>query len=173
MKVSPDARFVFTAGVDGTVFIYGVTEYETEGEVFKDEEERAGNTQLYNRDMIVDEELAKIVLIRRDEMEEWTKKQEQLKSDMDEMEHKLENTISETRHKYEKQLEEVENSNKKEKKNLEQRYKALMQEKSTQEHENAQNIKKMEMNHLERIEELQSLYDKKIFIENSNFLQQE
>lgn len=29
------------------------------------------------------------------------------------------------------------------------------------------------MNHLERIEELQALYDMKIFIENSNFLQQE
>ena len=57
--------------------------------------------------------------------------------------------------------------------NLEQRYKALMQEKAAQEHENSQNIKKMEMNHLERIEELQALYDKKIFIENSNYLRLE
>ena len=31
----------------------------------------------------------------------------------------------------------------------------------------------MEMNHLERIEELQALYDKKIFIENSNYLRLE
>ena len=45
-----------------------------------------------------------------------------------------------------------------------------MNEKSQQEHENAQNIKKMEMNHIERIEELQGLYERKIFIENSNFL---
>jgi hypothetical protein len=48
-----------------------------------------------------------------------------------------------------------------------------MTEKAAQEHENSQNIKEMEMNHLERIEELQALYDMKIFIENSNFLQQE
>ncbi len=31
----------------------------------------------------------------------------------------------------------------------------------------------MEMNHIERIEELQGLYERKIFIENSNYLQLE
>ena len=72
--VSPDARFVFTAGIDGTVFIYGVTEYWTEGEMYKDKEEKANNAQFQNRDLIVDEELAGIVLIKWNEMEEWTKK---------------------------------------------------------------------------------------------------
>ena len=31
----------------------------------------------------------------------------------------------------------------------------------------------MEMNHLEQIEELQAMFEKKIFIENSNYLQLE
>ena len=48
-----------------------------------------------------------------------------------------------------------------------------MRQKTSQEHENQQNIKKMEMNHLDRIEELQTLYDKKISIENSMYLKLE
>ena len=60
-------------------------------------------------------------------------------------------------------------SHKKEKKNLEERYKALMNEKAAQEHEYSQNIKRMELNHIEMIEELKAIFDKKSSIDN-NFI---
>ncbi len=34
---SPDGRFVFSAGADGTVFVYSVTEYASEGTIHKQE----------------------------------------------------------------------------------------------------------------------------------------
>lgn len=104
--------------------------------------------------MIVDEGLAEIVLISRGDMENWTKKQEQLRLEMEEAQHKLESSIAEVKNRFTKQIEEADASNLKEKMNLEGRYKSLIQEKAAQEHENQQNMKQMEMNHLERVEEL-------------------
>lgn len=34
---SPDGRFVFSAGADGTIFVYSVTEYASEGLIYKQE----------------------------------------------------------------------------------------------------------------------------------------
>jgi len=33
--ISPDSKFVFTGGADGTIFVYSVTDYINETEVFK------------------------------------------------------------------------------------------------------------------------------------------
>lgn len=35
--VSPDGRYVFSAGADGTVFVYSVTEYANEQTIVKQE----------------------------------------------------------------------------------------------------------------------------------------
>lgn len=56
---------------------------------------------------------------------------------------------------------------------LEQRYEDLKNQKSSQEHENSQAMKKMELNHLQCVEELQSLYERKLYIENGNYLKLE
>lgn len=50
--------------------------------------------------MVVGEELADIVLIKRQEMEEWTKKQEQLRVEMEEAQHKLESSVTEVKNKF-------------------------------------------------------------------------
>lgn len=171
IMVSPDSRFVFSAGDDGNIFIYSVTEFQNETEVFKVDDQKKAETQY--KDMIVDEGLADIVLIARDEMENWTKRQEALKNEMEDAKHKLESAVTEVKNKFSKQAEEAESSYKKEKMSLEERHKILVHEKAAQEHENTQNIKKMEMNFKERVEELQALYDKKMFIENSNYLKLE
>ena len=94
--VSPDAKFVFTGGSDGAVFIYSVTEYANETEVFKPtvQEEKKLEAREY-RNLIVDENLADVVLIKWGEMEEWTKKQEQLKNEMEDAQHKLESSVTE------------------------------------------------------------------------------
>lgn len=82
--MSPDAKFVFTGGSDGSVFIYSVTEFSSETEIYKPSasEEKKLESKEY-RNLIVDEQLADVVLIKRQEMEDWTKKQEQLKNEME------------------------------------------------------------------------------------------
>jgi hypothetical protein len=42
-----------------------------------------------------------------------------------------------------------------------------------QDRQNIEAMKKMEMNHLQAVEDLQSVYEKKLYIENSNFLKLE
>lgn len=64
--VSPDSKFVFSGGNDGSIFIYGVTEYLNEVEVYKptaQEEKKLEAKEFKN--LIVDEALADVVLIKR------------------------------------------------------------------------------------------------------------
>ena len=52
------------------------------------------------RESLVDSGLADVVLIKKMEMEEWTKKQEQLKIDMEQAQAKVETTISDVKNTY-------------------------------------------------------------------------
>lgn len=120
--------------------------------------------------MIVDEALADIVLVKKAEMEEWKKKQEQLRIEMEETSNRVESTISDVKNSFKKQMTDQEIAHKKEKKNLEERFRSLMSEKSVQEHEYSQNIKRLELSQIETIEELKSIFDKKSAIDNANYL---
>lgn len=76
--------------------IYSVTDYINETEIFKptpNEEKKLQDKEYKN--LIVDERLADVVLIQRQDMEEWTKKQEQLKNEMEDAQHKLESSVTE------------------------------------------------------------------------------
>lgn len=120
--------------------------------------------------MIVDKALADIVLVKKADMEEWRKKQEQLRQEMEETSSRVESTIADIKNSFKKQMTDQEIAHKKEKKNLEERYKILMNEKEAHQHEYNQNIKRMELNHIEMIEELKAIFDKKSSIDNSNYL---
>jgi hypothetical protein len=65
--------------------------------------------------MIVDESLADIVLVKKAEMEEWRKKQEQLRLEMEETSNRVESTIADVKNDFEKQMRESEITYKKEK----------------------------------------------------------
>ncbi len=63
--VSPDSKYVFTTGTDGTIFVYSVTEYLNETEIYKPtalEEKKMLDKEFKN--LIVDEGLADVVLIK-------------------------------------------------------------------------------------------------------------
>jgi hypothetical protein len=49
----------------------------------------------------------------------------------------------------------------------------LKKQKELQDRQNYEAMKKMEMNHLQAVEELQAVYEKKLYIEQSNFLKLE
>lgn len=96
ITVSPDSKFVFSAGTDGSIFIYSVTEYLNELEIYKPsaEDDKIVKENEF-KNFIVDEELADVAMIKRQETEEWTKKQEQLKNEMEDAQHKLESSVTE------------------------------------------------------------------------------
>ena len=110
---SPDGRYVFSAGSDGTVFVYSVTEYANEATMVKQEitvasakdeqtkleqlpvDARPGQLQL-----VVDEQLASIVLVRKQVMEQWRKDQEQLRQEMEDEKTNVDSKLSDDKNKY-------------------------------------------------------------------------
>lgn len=64
--MSPDGRFLFSAGADGSIFIFSVSEYTEGGMRIQDDDKMDDMSN-----SIVDKELADIVLVKKNEMEEW------------------------------------------------------------------------------------------------------
>lgn len=58
-------------------------------------------------------------------------------------------------------------------KDLEKRYEDLKRQKEMQDRQNYEAMKKMEMNHLQYVEELQNVYEDKLYKEGSNYLKLE
>ena len=78
MVISPDNRTLFTAGTDGCIFIYHITEQMLNPRdwTFKPvaHAEDVNDKKLKNADLrlkVVDDELAEIVLVKKNEMDEW------------------------------------------------------------------------------------------------------
>lgn len=75
--------------------------------------------------MVVDAALADIVLVKKSEMDEWRKRQEQLKNEMEETNSKVDYKIGELKYRYETQLQEMERTKDLEIRDLEKRYEDL------------------------------------------------
>jgi len=86
--------------MDGTIFVFSITEYLNEHELYKPislEDEKLQAEDFTS--MIVDEALADIVLVKKTEMEEWKKKQEQLRIEMEETSNRVESTIADIKNR--------------------------------------------------------------------------
>lgn len=80
MVITPDNRTLFTTGVDGSIFIYHISEqmFNPRDGTFKpvahSEENTQNDKKEKNKDprlKVVDDELAEIVLVKKDEKDEW------------------------------------------------------------------------------------------------------
>lgn len=79
MVITPDNRTLFTAGIDGSIFIYQISEQmlNPRDGTFKPvahSEETQNDKKEKNKDArlkVVDDELADIVLVKKNEMDEW------------------------------------------------------------------------------------------------------
>lgn len=112
--LSPDNRYLFSAGSDGTLFIFSVTEapimFDKNGMLlnsFGDDTDKAALLDDLGAGatgpQVVDEALADIVLVRKQEMEEWRRKQDQLQYELSVNQRKVELKLRETKMKYERQ----------------------------------------------------------------------
>lgn len=173
---------MFSTGSDGSLFIFSISEQlmpqegnmlkaagATGASVINDPDDKADE----GNNCIVDEALADIVLVKKNEMDEWQKKQEQLKHDLNMNKKKVEQKLLESKQKYERQYAEIERQKDLDIRDLEKRYEDLKRQKDTQDKQNFEAMKKMELNHLNAVEELQGVYEKKLYIENSNYLKLE
>ena len=114
IMLSPDNRYLFSAGSDGTLFIFSVSEapimFDKNGVLlnsFGDDSDKAllddlGAGATSGGPHVVDEALADIVLVRKQEMEEWRRKQEQLQYELSVNQRKVELKLRETKLKYER-----------------------------------------------------------------------
>ena len=78
--------------------------------------------------------------------------------------------LEESKQKYEQQYNEILRQKELDIKDLEKRYEDLRRQKELQDRQNLEAMKKMEINHLSAVEELQAVYDKKLYVEGSNYL---
>lgn len=82
--LSPDNRYLFSAGTDGTLFIFQLTDtpiqFDKNGMLLSiplnesDPSDEFGAGATTGGPLVVDEALADIVLVRKQEMEEWRRK---------------------------------------------------------------------------------------------------
>lgn len=115
-----DSRFLFSAGEDGTLFIYSVEEEKNPelGEVFTEKQARAmaadQANKIYKFDdndgnpenkSIMHPELANIVLVKKAEMGEWLQKQKELKDKLDSIKRKVQAKLAEYKKGYANQWE--------------------------------------------------------------------
>mmetsp|Transcript_27389 Transcript_27389/g.41660 ORF Transcript_27389/g.41660 Transcript_27389/m.41660 type:complete len:130 (-) Transcript_27389:687-1076(-) len=111
---------------------------------------------------IVDRRLSSIVLIEKQMMEEWRKQQEQLKLDMEKENNTVESSLRREKYLYETEIAQMERVKSKKLNELNQEYEDLQLQEAEEKDENTQTMKKLELNHIQCMEELQSLYEKKL-----------
>ena len=106
-------------------------------------------------------------------MEEWQEKQKKLKSELDATKRKVQAKLAE----YKRGYEEQENKSKRQKdddiRDKKQRFDDLKEQKSLQERQNGEAMRKIEKYHYEEVKEIERLFEKKLKQEGDGYLQLE
>jgi hypothetical protein len=137
MVVSPDHRMLFTAGNDGTIFIFNISEqmYNTKDQSLKPvicldietQNDKKGNRDV--RSKIVDPELADIVYVKKDQMEEWKSSQDMLKYQLALTKKRIEIKLEDQKKKFNRQYEEIRKQKELDINDLKKRYDDLTKQK--------------------------------------------
>ena len=181
-----DSKVLFSAGEDGTLFIYHVSEEKvlTPAEMNAQENLRTLANQTFRATVvepeagelskqIMDPELANIVLVKQDEMEEWLVKQSLLKSELESTKRKVDAKLAEYQQGYQMQEEEIRQQKEMDIQDLNRRYEDLSWQKRLQETQNQEAMRKIEKYHYEEVQEIEQLFEKKLRQEGDGYLQLE
>lgn len=190
MIMSPDGKYLISAGLDGTIFMMTMTDLASEplpgmisppsipkestipvpsiqakgpSTLASDGKPAQNNAESL---LTAEEQLAEIVLVKKSLMESWRKSQDNLKVKMEEENNKVESSLRNEKYAYEGKIAAMEKSKTDLLNDLNRRYEELQAQEAEQKDENTQTMKKMELNHLQCMEELQTLYEKKLQYEN-------
>ena len=139
-----DSKVLFSAGEDGTLFIYHISEEKvpTQAELNSMEPiARSLANQTFKTTVvevdagelskqIMDPDLANIVLVKQDEMEEWLVKQDLLKSELESTKRKVDAKLAEYKQGYQMQFEEIQQQKEMDIQDLKQRYDDLSWQKA-------------------------------------------
>jgi len=175
--ISPDSKHLFSIGSDGSLFIFAIQEQPITFDKFGQlvslptvEEARLTDEP---QSSVVDQALADIVLVKKQEMEEWRVKQEKLQFELNVNKRKVEMKLKETKAKYEKQYQEIERQKDLDISDLDKRYEDLKRQKELQDRQNMEAMRKMEQNHVNAVDDLAAVYERKLDVECGNFLRLE
>ena len=175
--ISPDQKFLFSVGSDGSLFIFSISEqqilFDKNGQLQTTHVDTEARIQEDSVVTVVDQALADIVLVKKQEMEEWRMKQEKLQFELNVNKRKVDLKLKETKAKYEKQYQEIERQKDLDISDLDRRYEDLKRQKELQDRQNMEAMRKMESNHVAAVDELAGVYERKLDVECGNFLKLE
>ena len=95
----------------------------------------------------IQEEMARIVLVCKTRMENWRKKQEDLKTEMEDESNKVDSSLRQEKFLYEKRINQMERDKTDQLNTLNQQYEKLQMQEAEQKDDNQQQMNKMEINH--------------------------
>lgn len=121
--------------------------------------------KLVNPANVIDQRLSNIVLIEKSQMDKWRQQQEELKLDMEKENNQVESSLRREKYKYETNIAAMERKKSDKLNELNRQYDELQQQEAEEKDENTQTMKKMELNHSGCMEELHSLFEKKLQME--------
>lgn len=176
IRCSPDGRYVFSVGSDGSVFVFQVSEISQEGQVYSSKTGGEAREAIEDVDKInskatvVDENLADVVMVARGEIETYINEQKKLQNELQDLDYKTDFKVQDERRRMEKEKKEMEVKMNQEIAAWARRYEELKTQKSTVEKESANLFKNVENNHLKSVEELENLYERKLAFENEKYL---
>ena len=104
-------------------------------------------------------------------MDKWRQQQEELKLDMEKENNTVESSLRREKYLHETKISQMEASKSKELNKLNAEYENLQTQEAQQKDDNTQIMKKMELNHSSCMEELHSLFEKKLQIEQQQYNQ--
>lgn len=98
IKSSPDGRYVFSAGDDGSIFVFQVSEITPDGRIISTKAHDLKKSieegkDINPRAMVVDEKLSEVVLFTKSKIDEFVDELKRLRQDAEDLENKLELTI--------------------------------------------------------------------------------
>lgn len=176
VRVSVDGRYVFSAGEDGILFIFQVSEITSQGDVItaKSAEQKDGGLEELNaKATCVSEELADIVLVHKQKLENYALEQEKLQAQFEEFKQKIEQADEENRKKMERVILELNQKRDQEVMSVKRELDKVMMQKDFLDRESKRLLDEMEKAHLKAAEEIENLYDRKVAFEHEKLMQKE
>lgn len=170
IKAAPDGRYLFTAGEDGNIFIFKVNDA---GQEFTNYDRSSESKDKEISSRVVDDGLAEIVLIEKKKLELLRKEQEDARKQMEDIKDNIDQNSRKRELEYKKAINEEKESMLEEIKQHQSRIDQALAQKAKQERDFKEKLRMLEDNHLNQVDDIETVYEKKLNIEDERYRQLE